>query len=39
MKTLISLLSVAVSIYVLLLLALYLLQSKMVFLPNMPAAN
>ncbi len=36
MKTLINLLSIAVGIYVLLLLALYLLQNKMVFLPNMP---
>jgi hypothetical protein len=36
LKTLINLLSIAVGIYVLLLLALYLLQNKMVFLPNMP---
>jgi fermentation-respiration switch protein FrsA (DUF1100 family) len=36
MKTLLILFSVAVSIYLLLLLALYLLQDKMVFLPNMP---
>ncbi len=36
MKTLISLLSIAASIYVLLALALYLLQGKMVFLSGLP---
>ena len=36
MRTLISLLSIAASIFVLLSLALYLLQDKMVFLANMP---
>ena len=36
MKTLISLLSIAASIFVLLSLALYFLQDKMVFLANMP---
>lgn len=36
MKTLLTLLSLALSVYVLLSLALYLLQGKMVFLANMP---
>ena len=36
MRTLISLLSIAVSIYVLLALVLYLFQNKMVFLANLP---